>query len=326
MAGQRSLVIPYFLYMDHNHNRTHKILVWNVRGINSQEKWDAIRLKISESACNILCLQETKRELFDNAYLKKLCPWHIDCFAFHPSIGASGGLLIAWNGSLYNGDVIQTNFYAITIKFTSTLDDSVFHLSNIYGPAHSAGKSAFITWLLNLDSSSYDDWILAGDFNLYRSMEDRNKPGGDPNEMQLFNNVISDLDLIDIPFSGRKFTWSNMQLDPLLIKLDWVLVSSSWGLSYPATGIQPLSKPISDHTPFAINIGSKIPRSNHFRFENFWLAQPDFLQTVELHWNSIPYFANAAKIVSAKFKQTRAGLRTWSKKLSNLNKLIHNSS
>ena len=65
---------------------------------------------------------------------------------------------------------------------------------------------AFTTWFLNLDTGSFDDWILAGDFNLYRSMEDRNKPRGDSGDMQMFNNLISDLELVDIPFSGRTFT------------------------------------------------------------------------------------------------------------------------
>ena len=45
-------------------SRAIKILVWNVRDINSQEKWDALRAKITESACQVICLQETKRSFF----------------------------------------------------------------------------------------------------------------------------------------------------------------------------------------------------------------------------------------------------------------------
>ena len=56
-------------------------------------------------------------------------------------------------------------------------------------------------------------------------MENINKSRGDISEMQLFNNLILDLDLVDLPFNGRKFTWSNMQVDPLLVKLDWVFTS-----------------------------------------------------------------------------------------------------
>jgi hypothetical protein len=73
---------------------------------------------------------------------------------------------------------------------------------------------AFVTWLINFDTSLFDNWLLAGDFNLYKSPEDKNKPGGDPTEMAIFNSLILDLDLLEIPFNGRSFTWSNMQLDP----------------------------------------------------------------------------------------------------------------
>lgn len=65
---------------------------------------------------------------------------------------------------------------------------------------------AFITCLLNLDTSPFEDWILVSDFNLYKSVDDRNKPGGDADDMQMFNNLISDLELVEIPFSGTTFT------------------------------------------------------------------------------------------------------------------------
>jgi hypothetical protein len=59
---------------------------------------------------------------------------------------------------------------------------------------------------MNLDSSEFDDWALGGAFNLIRNPENRNKPGGDTGEMNMFNELISDLDLVDIPFSGRNFS------------------------------------------------------------------------------------------------------------------------
>lgn len=45
------------------------ILSWNIRGMNSEPKWLALKQKIEESDCAILCLQETKREEIDAAYL-----------------------------------------------------------------------------------------------------------------------------------------------------------------------------------------------------------------------------------------------------------------
>ena len=37
------------------------VLFWNIRGINATDKWDDVKQKIEESACAIVCLQETKR-------------------------------------------------------------------------------------------------------------------------------------------------------------------------------------------------------------------------------------------------------------------------
>jgi hypothetical protein len=65
------------------------------------------------------------------------------------------------------------------------------------------------------------DWLVVGDFNLYRNPEDRNKLGADYSEMMLFNEAISKLGLTELPFKGKRFTWSNKQPSPLLERLDW---------------------------------------------------------------------------------------------------------
>jgi len=204
------------------------------------------------------------------------------------------------------------------------LDSSCFFLSNVYGPSHADGKLAFVTSFHNFDSSLFDDWIVAGDFNMYRSSDDRNKHGGDIGDKNLFNNLISDLELLEIPFSGRTYTWSNMQLNPLLVKLDRVFCSANWNLSYPDTTVQTLSRPISDHTHFVLSFGSTIPKTGVFRFENYWADHSDFLNIVDLHWNSTAYFANAAQNLSAKFKQVRKGLKQWRKSFLNFNRVLHN--
>ena len=57
-----------------DYNRQWKIMNWNIRGINSEQKWIVLSSKIEESGCDIICLQETKRENFDMKYLRKFCP------------------------------------------------------------------------------------------------------------------------------------------------------------------------------------------------------------------------------------------------------------
>jgi len=61
----------------------------------------------------VICLQETKKETFDALFLKKICPSGFDSFEVLPSVGASGGILIAWKGSVFKGAKIFCNNFAL---------------------------------------------------------------------------------------------------------------------------------------------------------------------------------------------------------------------
>jgi hypothetical protein len=139
------------------------------------------------------------------------------------------------------------------------------------------------------------DWLIMGDFNFIISPNDRNKPGGNISEMLKFNEAISNLGLVEIPLKGRKFTWSNMQVDPLLEKLDWVFSSASWTSSFPSTIAYPLVKPTSDHNPCVISIGTKIPKAKIFRFENYWMNHESFKDIVRTSWDAPVPPMNSAK-------------------------------
>lgn len=127
-------------------NKSWQILCWNIRGTNAQGKWDALWDKIEESACSIICLQETKREHFDAAFLQKFAPRHFDQFDFVPSVGASGGLLVAWNSSILIGQVIEKKQFGMTIQFSSTQSPDSWNLTNVYGPCTEPAGSEFMSW------------------------------------------------------------------------------------------------------------------------------------------------------------------------------------
>jgi exonuclease III len=98
-----------------------KILCWNVHGINSQVKLTAIKSKILETNCEIIYLQQTKKENFDQSFIRQFCPSTFDCFERIPSIGASGGTIIIWKSGRFSGQVISQNEYAMSVEFVSML-------------------------------------------------------------------------------------------------------------------------------------------------------------------------------------------------------------
>ena len=87
--------------------RIWKVLCWNVRGLNSESRQRAVRNKIDESQCQVICLQETKMETFDLKTLKACCPKRFDQFVFSPSVGASGGLAVIWNSGWFSRELLE---------------------------------------------------------------------------------------------------------------------------------------------------------------------------------------------------------------------------
>jgi hypothetical protein len=71
-----------------------------------------------ESNYNIICLEETKKEFFDQSYLRNLCNRKFNQFAYIPPIGSYGGIITIWNGSSFDGSISSQNEYQITIEFT----------------------------------------------------------------------------------------------------------------------------------------------------------------------------------------------------------------
>jgi exonuclease III len=184
-------------------NRELIILCHNIRGINSDVKQNAIRSKIQETGCDIVCIQEIKREMFDQAYIKKNCPNVFDSFFFIPSLGSSGGSIIIWKGNKLQGEVVLENDYARSVEFMSKLNGQKWILTNIYAPCTADGKVAFLNWFKNIYMPEEKLWIVLGDFNLIIRPKNRNKPGGDSNLMLAFNEAISKLGIIEPPLSGQ---------------------------------------------------------------------------------------------------------------------------
>lgn len=81
--------------------------------MNAVRKWDSVRKKVIEANCDIVCFQETKKDNLDNGFLRKVLPVAFDSFVSVPSVGASGGLLVAWKSHLFDGSLNFSNGFAL---------------------------------------------------------------------------------------------------------------------------------------------------------------------------------------------------------------------
>jgi exonuclease III len=113
-------------------------------------------------------------------------------------------------------------------------------------------------------------WMMVGDFNLICRAEDKNNSNYNQALSGRFWRVIDDLALKEVPLQGRKFTWSNQQASPTLVRLDMVLVIVEWEEMYPNVLLQSAASNDSDHCPLLLSLWNNKASKSRFHFEAFW--------------------------------------------------------
>jgi len=66
-------------------------------------KMGSIKAKIVEAQCDIICLQETKKDSFSDLFIKIFCPASFDTFLFKPAEGTAGGIITISKSSKFVG-------------------------------------------------------------------------------------------------------------------------------------------------------------------------------------------------------------------------------
>jgi len=102
-----------------------------------------------------------------------------------------------------------------------------------------------------------------------------------------FRRLINDLELRDLPLHGWKFTWSNLQVAPTLVKLDRALCSMDWEQLVPNCLLQSSAIDGSDLCPPILGLNDIQPSKARFHFEAFWTKLGDFQEVVESAWLSV---------------------------------------
>ena len=131
-----------------------------------QERCDDLANKVNESNCNILCLQETKKEHFDSAYIRKYSPRGLNQFAYKESVGSSGGIITIWSGNAFTRRTISQSKFQLTVELKCNLSSKTIYITNVYSPCTTEGMQEFVDWFLHLDSDIYELWMIVGDFNM----------------------------------------------------------------------------------------------------------------------------------------------------------------
>lgn len=200
----------------------------------------------------IVCLQESKLNSIDNAKAHS--------FNFVRADGTHGRIVTVWNANMFTPSAHTARMYTLTSTFTSTTSHFSITLTNVYAPSQLQESPAFLYELSTIASSIDGPWLIVGDFNFTRGVEDRNNSTTHNMLTAAFNNSIETLALLELPLLDPLFTWSNNQNQRILTRLDRAFLNVDFSTNFPNTTLASQSHDTSDHIPLIITISTDIPK------------------------------------------------------------------
>lgn len=130
---------------------------------------------------------------------------------------------------------------------------------------------------------------MAGDFNEPLIEEDKfGGRGVSINRSLLFKDCLDRCNMLDMGFSGPRYTWTNKRdINNLILqRIDRFFANPDWCLLYPEAKVSHLPRCHSDHCPILME--THPPRSmllnRPFKFQSFWLSDLSFPGIVSQLW------------------------------------------
>ncbi|XP_058749655.1 uncharacterized protein LOC131622635 [Vicia villosa] len=180
-----------------------------------------------------------------------------------------------------------------------------------------SGAARRRSWIQLLDIKKAHpggNWCVGGDFNSIAHVEERRGISNRSfvNEVNDFKSFIEDLDLVDPPVVGGKFTWQNSR-GKAMSRIDRFLISESllveWNVGAQVIG----GRDLSDHAPIWIKDNKKNWGPKPFKFNNNWLKHKEFIPFVEKEWSLINVKGRGDFCLAEKLKALKERLTWWNK-------------
>jgi hypothetical protein len=129
-------------------------------------------------------------------------------------------------------------------------------------------------------------------------------------EMRLFGRFVEELELLDIPIVGRRFTWFHAN-GIAMSRIDRLLVSSEWLEMWGNCSIWVCPRDVSDHCPLVLKYDDNNWGPKPFRFNNFWLSHKHFNTVVEEFWRAHEGIGWMAHVLKDKLRGLKGCLKEW---------------
>ncbi|VFQ71532.1 unnamed protein product [Cuscuta campestris] len=147
-------------------------------------------------------------------------------------------------------------------------------------------------YLISKRKRGMNEGVVRGEVDMLVDVSKNEKRGGAPHPMSLllgFNEALRDCGLIDLGMKGYPFTWERGRgsTDWVEERLDRAVATDAWLALFPRACVLNIDMRSSDHSALLLRVTGTayISRIKRFRFENAWLQDERFKDTLIQIWS-----------------------------------------
>ncbi|XP_021856024.2 uncharacterized protein [Spinacia oleracea] len=213
------------------------------------------------------------------------------CFTSNLSHHRNGRIVLAWDPDVFQMNIIHMDSQMIHGFVTPRYSGVGFFVSFIYGLNLATEREPLWATLCTLASMIHSAWVIMGDFNAVKEIEDRIGPPVRLSDIQPMRNCMAMCQLTEVKTIGRLYTWNNKQDggNRVFSRIDRVLSNSAWDDMFPNAEALYLPEGTYDHCPMVLSSYPTIHQKKPFRFYNMWTSSDEFLPIVERNWSRYVY-------------------------------------
>ncbi len=178
------------------------VFSWNARGLNNPGKRSLVKSVVSKYKKSVLCFQESKVETVSRSFLRSFVGTYFDKCHFVKSERASGGIITCWSSLVFSCTEVLMRNFSLTVRLKCLSSGVDFYVTNVYGPPSWDHKEDFCNKLSGLKGICGGLWVICGDFNLTRNLQERRGRTWCTRLMGLFTDLINALEMIDLPMGN----------------------------------------------------------------------------------------------------------------------------
>ncbi|CAL1402226.1 unnamed protein product [Linum trigynum] len=206
--------------------------------------------------------------------------------------GRSGGIWVFWDVGAFSVQLYSACSQHLSLQVSRGSDPS-WLLTAVYASPRQGEQRQLWERLISHSKNITMPWLLTGDFNAISKPDEKSGiPASNTlRRCQLFTERMNLAELVDLGFSGVRFTWSrgeNMQ-SYKASRLDRSLYNIRWNSVFPYSSVLHLPRYHSDHCPILTSVAAQ-PSGQQpmkaFRFEAAWLTDERLRSVVAESWSS----------------------------------------